>query len=92
MRVRTPHFRVTTIIPEDVQEIDYVLVGRPQLLGVSTTQNARLVTPIRVELHSPAQTIEYPRDAFVRVYERDGHKTLHLMSTHPHFGTTQSVG
>jgi hypothetical protein len=92
MRVRTPHSRVTSISPEDVQEIDFVLVGRPQVLGDFTTQNARLVTPIRVELHSPAQTIEYPRDAYVRVYEREGYKSLHLMSPHAHFGTTQSVG
>ena len=92
MRVRTPHARVISIIPEDVQEMDFVRVGTPQTLGDSTTQNARLVTPIRVELHSPAQTIEYPRDAFVRVYERDGYKTLHLMSTRAHFGTTPTTG
>jgi hypothetical protein len=92
MRIRTPHIRVATIIPEDVQEIDFVRVGTPQTLGDSTTQNARLVTPIRVELHSPAQTIEYPRDAYVRVYEREGYKSLHLISPHAHFGTTQSMG
>lgn len=92
MHIRTPYARVASIVPENVQELDYVLVGTPQLLGDFTTQNARLVTPIRVELHSPAQTIEYPRDAFVRVHERDGYKTLHLMSTRAHFGTTQSVG
>ena len=92
MRIRSPHSRVTTIVPEDVQEIDFVRVGRPQSLGDFTTQNARLVTPIRVELHSPAQTIEYPRDAYVRIYELEGYKSLHLMSPHAHFGTTQSVG
>ena len=92
MRVRTPHSRVTTIVPEEVQEMDFVRVGKPQMMGDFTTQNARLVTPIRVDLHSPAQTIEYPRDAYVRVYECNGYKSLHLMSTHPHFGTTQSVG
>ena len=92
MRIRTSYIRVASIVPQDIQEVDVVRVGRPQVVGDFTTQNARLVTPIRVELHSPAQTIEYPRDAYVRVYERDGYKSLHLISPHAHFGTTQSMG
>ena len=78
-RITSPLRQHTQILPETLQESDFVRWGRVTQSGNGTThQNAKLLTPITI-IRGNEEHI-YPVNAYIRIYS---YGTVHLISKHP---------
>lgn len=84
-RIITPYSRGPEVTPTHLQETDFERMGTLVDYGPDTkTQNARLLTPITVEMPHPHAHITYPKNAYIRLYHyRDAVPVVHLISPHP---------
>jgi hypothetical protein len=84
-RITSPYSKATRITPSHLQETDFERRGTLADFGTECqTQNARLLVPITIELSDSEQTIVYPKDAYIRLYHRQGAvPTVHLISQNP---------
>lgn len=82
-RITSPYSKATQITPSHLQETDFERRGVLADFGSECqTQNARLRTPITIEL--PEETLVYPKGAYIRLYHRQGAvPTVHLISQNP---------
>lgn len=83
-RITSPVTKATQILPNTLQESDFVRWGRITHYENGTThQNAKLITPITV-IRGNEEHI-YPVNAYIRIYDygigSDSH--VHLISKHP---------
>jgi hypothetical protein len=78
-RITSPLRLHTQILPETLQESDFVRWGRITYYENGTShQNAKLLTPITI-IREGKEYI-YPVNAYIRIYS---YGTVHLISKHP---------
>ena len=78
-RITSPLRQTTQILPEQLQESDFVRWGSVTQNGNGMSyQNAKLLTPITV-MRGNEEHI-YPKNAYIRIYS---YGTVHLISKHP---------
>jgi hypothetical protein len=83
-RITSPLRQATQILPETLQESDFVRWGRvTQYSNGTSHQNAKLMTPITI-IRGNEEHI-YPVNAYIRIYDYGigNSSSVHLISKHP---------
>lgn len=86
-RITSPLRQPAQILPERLQESDFVRWGRvTQNENGTSHQNAKLLTPITIIRGNEEHV--YPKNAYIRIYmypvlENQTIGTVHLISKHP---------